>query len=350
MKNIITGIFAFMMFASCHKEEITISKKAEDVFFLDEKGVSMPIRVYGNTASKTFMLMVHGGPGNDALIYRNDYVKKNVETEFAMVYWDQRSAGASQGNSTLPESKFEDVVVDLEKVITLLKHRYGSNISIFLNGHSWGGFLTPYYLAKGNNQNNIKGWIQTDGAHDFPLLNIYAKEMLIKKASTEIVANRNVTDWNEIKTFCDNLILPTTPEKSLELNEFANNAGRLSPEVEILYNRTALAKLYIANNYPLTNANIFPWKPGKYNDDLFKKLSQGTDLPARLNSIKIPALVLFGEWDFICPPKLADDLMSKIGSSYKKKVIFPRSEHSPMLCSDEPQYWSEIKTFVNRFK
>jgi pimeloyl-ACP methyl ester carboxylesterase len=349
MKNIIISIFAFMMFASCHKEEITVSSKAEDVFFLEEKGVSMPIQVFGNTASKTFLLMVHGGPGGDALIYRDEYVKKNIETEFAMVYWDQRSTGASQGNSTLPESKFEDVVVDLEKVITLLKYRYGSSISIFLNGHSWGGFLTPYYLAKGNNQNNIKGWIQSDGAHDVPLLNIYAKEMLLKKASIEIAANRNVADWNEIKVFCDNLVLPTTPEKSIELNIFAKKAGdELSPEVEILYNNYALAKRYNANNYPLTLA-IKPWQ-SKYNDNLFKKLSLGTDLPPRLNTIKIPALILFGEWDFICPPKLADDLMSKIGSSYKKKVLFPRSAHSPMDSSDLPQYWSEIKTFVSRFK
>jgi proline iminopeptidase len=74
-----------MMFASCHKEEITVSSKAEDVFFLEEKGVSMPIQVFGNTASKTFLLMVHGGPGGDALIYRDEYVKKNIETEFAMV-------------------------------------------------------------------------------------------------------------------------------------------------------------------------------------------------------------------------------------------------------------------------
>jgi pimeloyl-ACP methyl ester carboxylesterase len=240
-------------------------------------------------------------------------------------------------------------VVDLEKVITLLKYRYGSSISIFLNGHSWGGFLTPYYLAKGNNQNNIKGWIQSDGAHDVPLLNIYAKEMLLKKASIEIAANRNVADWNEIKVFCDNLVLPTTPEKSIELNIFAKKAGdELSPEVEILYNNYALAKRYNANNYPLTLA-IKPWQ-SKYNDNLFKKLSLGTDLPPRLNTIKIPALILFGEWDFICPPKLADDLMSKIGSSYKKKVLFPRSAHSPMDSSDLPQYWSEIKTFVSRFK
>ena len=101
----------------------------------------MPIRVHGNTASKIFILMVHGGPGADGLIYRQEYVIQNVENQCAMVYWDQRNSGNAQGSINGGYDNVEQFVKDFEKVVVLLKKRYGNDISLFVNGHSWGGFL-----------------------------------------------------------------------------------------------------------------------------------------------------------------------------------------------------------------
>jgi pimeloyl-ACP methyl ester carboxylesterase len=83
---------------------------------------------------------------------------------------------------------------------------------------------------------------------------------------------------------------------------------------------------------------------------MFNKLSQGTDLPSKLPLIKVPSLILFGEWDFKCPPKLADEVASKIKSLYIKKIIYPNSEHNPMFNADRVQYWTDVKEFMNRFK
>ena len=98
MKHFLFLTLALSLVAvSCQKEEISISENAADRFFLRSDKASMPVRVYGNTASKTFLIIVHGGPGGDDVVYRNDYVIQNLEPKFAVVYWDQRNSGASQG-------------------------------------------------------------------------------------------------------------------------------------------------------------------------------------------------------------------------------------------------------------
>lgn len=352
MKKIIFSISLFSLLISCQKEEISIGNKVADTFFLEEKGNTMPIHVYGNTASKIFLLMVHGGPGVDALIYRDSLVKNTIETNFAVVYWDQRYAGASQGNNSLDEALYEDIVGDFEKVVNILKHRYGKDISLFVNGHSWGGFLTPYYLAKGDNQKNIKGWIQTDGAHDIPLLNEYLVEMFLKKSAIEIAAKRNVEKWTEIQNFAKSIVLPANAEQTTQLNNYAGEAEMMTPEINSLFDLNEVVKNYAKNDSPIT-AILNPSKlmPNTYNgkklSDLFAK---GSNLRSRLPLIKVPCLILFGEWDFVCPPKLADDVESKVGSDYVNKIIYPNSGHSPMWSVDKHKYWADVKEFINRFK
>lgn len=352
MKKIIFNILIIIGLSSCQKEQITISTDAHDTFFLQEKGNSMPIQVRGNTASKTFLLMVHGGPGSGSIVYMDDVIKNTIESDFAVAYWDQRYAWAAQGNSELAEPTFEDVVSDLEKVVLLLKKRYGNDIAIFLNGHSWGGFLAPYYLVKGDNQKNIKGWIQTDGAHDIPLLDKLTIEMLLERATIEITANRNAAKWTEIKDFVNTITLPATVEQSNRLNEYAHEAttATLTPEIQEL-SRIELIKNYANNNGAVTaliGSTIF--EKGRYNDKMSQKLSLGTDLPSKLPLIKVPTLILFGQWDYICPPKLGDDVASKIKSAYIKKIIYPNAGHSPMFSTDKVKYWSDVKEFMNKFK
>jgi pimeloyl-ACP methyl ester carboxylesterase len=352
MKQIIFIIALLSFLISCQKEEISIGNKVADTFFLDEKDNSMPIYVFGNTASKTFMLMVHGGPGGDALIYRDSLVKNTIESDFAVVYWDQRSAGASQGNYSLDKALFDDVATDFEKVVSILHHRYGKDISLFVNGHSWGGFLTPYYLVKGDNQKNIKGWIQTDGAHDIPLLNEYLKEMLISKSTVEIEAKRNVEKWTEIQNFAKGLTLPASFEQTNQLNTYAGQAEGLTSEVKGSLDLKETFKNYVKSDAPVSAIlNPFKLLPNTYNGKkMFELVAKGSDLRSKLPLIKVPSLILFGEWDFICPPKLGEDVASKIGSSYIKKIIYPRSGHSPMISADKYKYWADVKEFINKFK
>jgi pimeloyl-ACP methyl ester carboxylesterase len=98
-------------------------------------------------------------------------IKDLVEKEFVVVYWDQRFAGNTQGNGgNVDITEFRK---DIKNLVLLLGDKYGSASEIYLLGHSWGGFLAPYFLVDGDNQKMVKGWIQVGGAHNYNL-NDYA--------------------------------------------------------------------------------------------------------------------------------------------------------------------------------
>jgi pimeloyl-ACP methyl ester carboxylesterase len=347
IKYITLTLIALSLFA-CQKESITISNNANDTFFLKNKGVQMPIKVCGNTASKTFMLIVHGGPGGDAIVYRSNYVKQNVETKCAVAYWDQRAAGASQGAYNNNNFTLESFVDDMRQVILLLKQRYGADISVFVNGHSWGGYITPAFLGTNNNQDLVKGWIHTDGAHDFTLLNKFSKDRLLEKASIEINANKNVAEWTKTKNYCNALSLPLDVNEWVAFNEVGTKAMGITTEVARSVTSPSGITRYLDNDAPIVPIIL----QGIYNPVTFRMIK---DLYPRiptvpnLDKITVPTLILFGKYDYICPLELADDITTKIKSAYKKTVIFENSAHSPMV-TEEPAYWQEIIQFINIFK
>jgi pimeloyl-ACP methyl ester carboxylesterase len=348
MKKIFFNLLIISGLLSCQTEQIAIGTSVNDNFFLQNRGASMPVRVFGNTASKVFMIIVHGGPGDGDIVYRSDYVKQYVENQCAVVYWDQRNSGASQGANTGENFKLENYVDDFKKVILLLKHQYGNDISVFVNGHSWGGYLTPAFLSTNNNQALVKGWIQTDGAHDFTLINKYSKEMLLEKAKIEIAANRNAAKWTEIRDYCDGLILPLDVYQWADFNEYGTRAMNLT-DYNTFASSPSFVQRLIQNNTPVTLIYLQSlYNPVNYN--MIKDTYAKSPFISNLGVIKIPTLLLYGKYDYICPPKLADDVLSKIQSTYKKKVIFENSAHSPMITIDEPAYWKEITLFMNKFK
>lgn len=205
MKYLCLFILLWLSLLGCQKEEITIGTNVEDTFILENKGASMNVNVFGNTGSKVFIIIVHGGPGGGSLGYRTSRSIKTMESDYAMVYWDQRLAGASQGGANGNTLTLENYVEDLDKLITVLKYRYGNDLKVFLYGHSWGGFLAPAYLAHQNNQNKIQGWIQASGAADFDSLSVWARKNLLEKANEELAAARNTKFWEEVKEFCEKI-------------------------------------------------------------------------------------------------------------------------------------------------
>jgi pimeloyl-ACP methyl ester carboxylesterase len=349
MKKLIFNLLIIIGLSNCQQEQISIGTNVNDNFFLQNKDASMPVRVIGNTKSKTFMMIIHGGPGGNAIVYRSNYVKQNVENQCAVVYWDQRNAGASQGGANDTYFKLENFIEDFEKVILLLKQRYGKDISVFVNGHSWGGYLTPAFLSTKNNQGLVKGWIQTDGAHNFTLLNIYSKQILLDKAKIEIAANKNVAKWTEIRNYCNSLTLPLDVYQWRDFNAIGTQAMDLTTESNTIGSSPSPTQRYNENNAPITSIRF----QELYNPvtlDMIKDTYTNAPIIRNLSVIKIPTLLLFGKYDYICPPQLADDIESKIQSKYIKKVIFQKSDHSPMDGVEEAEYWTEIMQFINRFK
>jgi pimeloyl-ACP methyl ester carboxylesterase len=331
-----------LMISSCQKEEITIGTGVSETFYVENAGASMRVLVEGNTASKVFIVFVHGGPGASAYIYDTDYIRKHVGDNYALVYWDQRNSGASQGASNGKDLTLGQMTDDLKKVLLVIKSRYGQDCSLFLLGHSFGGLLTSSFLVSGDNQAMIKGWIFADASHNYPLNDSLTWQMLVTKGEEQITLNKNRVAWEEIVSYCNSHPAPFSYDESRNLEDYAGDAESYFPQVPEVDILKIMRKRGIRNDWPLTSilVNYLYSSNASFNKDLAI-----TEYSTSLQKVTVPVLILFGEYDFVCPAGMGEDLYKRIGSTDKKMVISPVSGHSIML-QDEVLFCSEINSFV----
>ena len=322
---------------ACQDEPLTTSGMADDLLFLVVDGQSLPVRVAGNLDNGKMLVIIHGGPGGNATDYRDDHVVENVEPEFAVVYWDQRFAGASQGNAgNTSITSFRD---DMSKLILLLKSKYGNHQKIYLFGHSWGGFLVPYFLINETNQTMTDGWIQVCGAHNYLLNDSLTLEMLLHYGRLELEAERNSDTWQEIVDYCESHSYNESYEVAVQLNQYAHLAETLIPEVE-------------EPEFDLGALPVLPPLTAHLMNGFISGIRQ-IDNPAydepiseNLGKITLPTLLLWGKYDFVCPTGLMEDIRLKIGSKDVSERIFEQSGHSPMD-NETAAFWQEVMMWVN---
>jgi pimeloyl-ACP methyl ester carboxylesterase len=335
-------ILLFLPVTSCQKEIITIGTDVSETFYVENEGASMRVLVEGNTASRVFLIFVPGGPGAGAYLYNTDYIRNNIEDQYAMVYWDERNAGGSQGSSNGRHLNLEQMTDDLKKVIQVIKARYGQNCSLFLLGHSFGGLLTSSFMISGDNQTLIKGWIFADASHDYPLNDSLTRQMLLTTGEQQIALNKNKENWEEIVSYCNTHTGNFTYEESEQLETYAGNAETYFEEVAEVDIWQLIRQNAVRYNWPLTSMlmNYRYSSEAGFNRDLAK-----TDFSASLYKVTVPVLLLFGQYDFICPADLGNDFYKKIGSADKKIVTSPISGHTIMI-QDEVLFCEEVNKFL----
>jgi len=336
-------LFGFiLLFSACQKEKISLSENVSEAFYVENAGASMRVLVEGNTASNTFILIIHGGPGASSYFYDTKYISKNIGDKYAVIYWDQRNAGASQGTSNGGNLHLDQMVDDLKKVIEVLKFRYGQQISLFLVGHSFGGLLATDFLISSDYQNLIKGWINVDGSHNYPLNDTLTRQMLLNVGQYQISKKRYVNKWQPIVMYCVAHQGNFTFEQSQQLESYAAEAENYIDSVKYVSIVSEVLKYAIADKYPLTAilSNLLYSEDSNFNKELAK-----TQFSSSLHKITIPVLVLWGKYDFTCPPALGEDFFNHINSSYKRMVISPRSGHN-LILQDKKLFCDEVNAFV----
>ncbi len=343
MRNIL--IVALLCLAcSCQKEKFTKSGMANDHFFLQSNGANMPVYVRGNLNNEKIVILVHGGPGNSDLQYRvepngSEPKINKLEKEFAVVYYDQRGAGASQGNNI--DMDVINFKKDLKNLILLLKAKYGNNKKIYVMGHSWGGFVVPYFLEE--YQNMVNGWIQVDGAHNYSLNDSLTWRKLSSFGNTQIAANIRASEWQTIVNYC-NLNNPLNNKiVGRKLNRYAGDVEAYIPDLPTGSTLAEKLKQLPKSGIPITSyvSNLVA------NTFITQTDFQAYSIPISENLFKInkPALLLWGKYDFICPSELMNDITSKISSTDVTSKIFNKSGHSPMV--DEPElFWQTVVDWV----
>lgn len=346
MKKILQNLCLAFLFliSSCSKETLDLNTK--DHFFLESDGAVMPVFVNGNTQSKVFVIYLHGGPGYTSLeAYQN---KKSpftkLQSEFAVVNWEQRCAGAAQGNcSNLTISQY---VKDLEKVIILLKNRYAKDIKIFLLGHSWGGSLGIKFLTTNNNQNTIKGWIEVGGGHNIPRIIELEREMVNEIGDRQISQGNYVSEWQANIAKANSLNLSNVDDL-FEMNKIAANSEQLMQKVDSVNNKIENSFLgdYFFSPIDFQSSEI----NSNQTFEAMKNELAALNLSNNISQITIPTLLIWGRYDFRVPPKFAQESFINYGSNQKELLIFDRSAH--FVQWNEPElFFEKVKNFMDQNK
>jgi len=327
-------IILTLLLANCKKDEF---QKGGDFFYLNNVGAKMPVWVKGNKDSGKFIIMLHGGPeGGSSQYYTIFPSHKKIEEQFAIVYWDQRMCGMSQGNPSMSDATLEQFTEDLDKLVTLINYKY-NNPKLFLMGHSWGGALGTNYLLE--HQNKISGWIEIDGGHSWTTANAISRDSMMVFAENKIQANDEKDYWQfALNWYNEHSLVGINDNAHYTFVGKANGYDYNPKSDSLQIPFTAL--LFFS---PISTAYFFvPYK--------FSFLNNGLDLQNQINKITIPTLICWGKHDRVFPVAIANDTYNKLGTSNSDKYIhiFEISAHSPNY--EQPiEFANEVIQFVKKY-
>lgn len=344
MKNTIYSLLAVaIVLASCTKKDTETSER----FYFRTDGADLAVQVDGNINSKVFILLLHGGPGGGSGAYNSGYYADKLEEKYAMVYMDQRGNGASQGNFSAEDLTLEQNSKDVYALTLFLKQKYGSDISIFLMGHSWGGITSAHALINTQIQSELKGWIEVDGAHDFPQNDIEAVKMFLTIGNQQVAAGNSTDFWNPLLTqiiAMDTNNITSQDQGVLNSNGF--KAEQNIPEIATNGPSGSSSEFGVLNS---PDASIVIYMNNQAINPPLNQDSQQNPLTDRLNEITIPSQFLWGKYDFVVPPAIGVSGYNLVGTTDKELVIFQYSGHSPM--NNEPVLFvQEVTDFVELYK
>lgn len=331
---IFLALTAMVLLNSCEKDEFL---KDGDFFYLESGGAKMPIWVKGNVESNKFIIFLHGGPeGGSSQYYSIFPSHKEIEKHFAIVYWDQRMCGMSQGNPSMEDATLNQFTLDLDKVVSLINQKF-SKPNLYLMGHSWGGALGTNYLLE--HQSKINGWIEIDGGHAWTQANAMAREEMMDFANNKLAAKDETEFWSfALDWYQEHPVVEINDNAHYSFVGAANGYD-FNPDSDSL--EIPFTDLLFFS--PISTAYFFvPYQ--------FSFLDKGLSLQDRLGEITIPSLICWGRHDGVFPVQQATDTYNQLGTPIAKKKlrIFEYSAHSPNY--EQPMAFAmEVIDFVHTY-
>jgi pimeloyl-ACP methyl ester carboxylesterase len=344
MKNNVCFYLVTLLLVSCQKENNQLSAKTNETIYVENASASMRVNIRGNTASKVMMLVVHGGPGGASYFYRTDAAINQLEPKYAVAYWDQRVAGASQGGNNRGTVVMKQYGEDLKAVILVLKKKYGQDLKVFLMGQSWGGMVCASFMTQGNNQELVQGWIAANAVHNWRRTDSLSRLKLLNFGLEQIILNKNVAKLQEIVEFCIKNSGPLDKKNSEKLNGYAYDGLKLIEGFTPLDEDEVIKKNLVKEKIPYTNSflNLVNGSTDKLLDEI-----RTIEFSSQLFKVIKPVLALSGNYDFVVPEGNAIEMISKISSPKKERKLFMKTGHN---LEEQEAYVAAFIKFIDENK
>ncbi len=345
--KILFVLFCILISNSCEKEDLS---KLNDNFCVRRAGADIPAYVFGNGSEKVFLIWLHGGPGIGSLPDRTFSAFQELENNFAVVYFDQRGQGMSQGNYSKEKYSIWEMAKDVKALALILKQKYGQDSKLFLMGGSWGGALGTVALIDIPTQELFSGWIEVDGAHDSPARNQGTIDLIKSVGYEQINLGNSVSYWTDAIQRMNSYDI-TNNNDCYSLNSEAYNAITVLQHDNIINtaeeaNSETFKYMWLIDN-PITttiNGSFSSYEIMEINN--YPCCFSVTD---SLHLIDIPTLLIWGKYDFVVSPSLGQSVFERISTQNKKLVILEKSGHNTV--AEQPsEFVNEILDFIDEYK
>ncbi len=295
-----------------------------DFVFLSHQGADVPVWVRGNLDAEVFLIYIHGGPGGSSFIdIQHEYLGE-IESRYAIAYYDQRASGNSIGKSADELLTLDQFIQDLDMVVEYVEATYSPE-KIVLLGHSWGGTLGTAYLLEAELRAKIDAWIEVDGGHNIGQRAFeYSRDYVLSVADS-LIENGTTKEqkaWQTVRQYYEDKNSWRDMEVVIQHSKFVSAAGGYFYDAEkvgtvvgaqqILFSETDFWALLRQNEHVILNMDI--WH---------------LDFTDRLGEIDIPTLLLWGRTDGILPLELAYEAKTVMELDETQFYIFKQSAHSP---------------------
>jgi proline iminopeptidase len=262
---------------------------------------------------------------------------KELEKRSAVVYWDQRACGTSQG--TPPSWSFAtgELVKDMDAVVALVRARFAPR-RLFVFGHSWGGFLGTAWLVDPEHQRGVDGFMMVAGAYDLPHRLDAQRQTILEYAEAKLALGLDTDTWQEARDWASampvKLAADWSDEELASLNKYLMWVFDLRYEPPIDYSQLLSSPM---------DAPAFLRNAGSMTSN-YGTLADRADLTADMAGIRVPTLITWGRNDLNVPVLAAQKAFDALGTTPadKQLVLFDDSGHYPFW--NEERRWLDATT------
>ena len=327
---------------------LALSGCSSDLFFVRRDGADLPVWVRGDPSSETVVLVQHG-LGTTGAFYDSFPAFDALEAEQAVVYWDQRGAGLSQGNASADSLTVANTVADLDLVRAAVEERYDPERLVLL-GHSLGGGISLAYLRDTNRASGVAGYVDVSGGRSLREAYDTVRQRLIAFAEQQVLADEDAATWQEALAFYEQ-----TTRFPREEPGRSQHAGYVSAMLETQgfdyegstqsmasHLRTAGVRETLTGGFDLLGFAGNTSRLGTSFD------LDGMDLSAEeVSTVPVPALVLDGRHDLSVPVEHSEATWQALPAPGPSRFeVLEDAGHFPMW--DQPDAFADtVQAFVD---